>query len=265
MTWNPKQKAIAFAASLLLVSTIFLGGAAATTGSSLRPFLTGQEYGEERSMTRGHHVALGLRVGQLVGDEVEPLAGAQVTIARPGTDEGLERTVMTKATNDRGAVVFELRPGAYKIAVTHGTLVATNDLRLRESARLSLVFDEEGNPHWMRGDHHDMERRGDYAGLLVRVAANESGRGVPVPNATVEIFRMNDGEEVLVDSKLTGPRGFAEFHLHKGRYLVRVSVDDVQGEHGLPLDGPKGMAALIDGDEIRWRVGDMPRHGSGGH
>src|SRR5688572_31507526 len=70
MVMTPKAKAFTFAAALLLVSSIMVGTSIATTGSALRPFAAGEGYAEERSLTRGHHFALGIVVQEIVAGEL---------------------------------------------------------------------------------------------------------------------------------------------------------------------------------------------------
>ena len=261
MALTPTSKAFAFAGGLLLVSTIMLGTSIASTGTALRPFMNGESYGHERGMARGHFHGLGLHVGQMVDGELKPLPGATVVVARMNAPNGAAEPVATKETNDRGVAVFQLRPGAYKLAVTKDSLSATYDLRLRDSAQLMLVFDSDGTPHWHQARHRDVERRGDMAGLLVRVGENQSGERVPVEGAKVEVHKINDdGTTTLVAENTTGPRGFAAFHLAKGPYLVKVSTEDVSGEHRLRLFEDAAVGVLIDGDEMHWRVGKSDAH-----
>lgn len=256
MFGTPKTQAFAFAATLLIASTALVGTSIATTGSVLRPFALGEDYAQERPMTRGQHAALGLRVGQQVGDEIRPIAGATVVVARLGAPEATDSIVATKETNDRGRVIFDLRPGAYQIGVTHGSLMAEHRIRLGQSLRLDLVFDAEGTPHWREAPHREMERRGELVDLLVRVFQNESGSPAPVANATVQVYRYQDrNTTVYVGEMKTGPRGAALFHLHRGAYLIKVIVGDVTGEKSLRIQEDVVAHALLDGDTVHWRAG----------
>ncbi|MBI2076890.1 MAG: hypothetical protein HYT80_00765 [Euryarchaeota archaeon] len=261
MALTPKTKAFAFAGGLLLLSTIMLGTSLASTGTALAPFMRGDAYGHERGMARGHFHGLGLKVGQMVDGELKPLEGATVVVARMGVDRAASNPVATKETDGRGVAIFQLKPGAYKIAVTKDRLTATYDLRLQTSVHLMLAFDSDGTPHWRQENHRQLERRGDMAGLLVRVGENQSGERVPVEGAKVQVYRINDDNTTtLVSENTTGPRGFVAFQLHKGPYLVKVSTDDVSGEHRLRLFGDTAAGVLIDGDEMHWRVGKSDAH-----
>lgn len=259
MSLTAKRKAFVFAALLLLVSTAFLVTAAASTNSALRPFLQGEAYGRERALTRGHFVPLGVRVGQVVGEEIQPVTGAQVSVARLGAAAPeVNRTVATQSTDEKGQAVFELRPGTYILAVTSGPLVASYKTTLHEPTRLSVSFDSEGQAHWLQSDHRELERRGEMMGVLVRVGQNASGHREPVANATVQVFRINPEDESteLIDEKQTGPRGFASFHLHRGHYRIHLIAGDVSSDHDVGLRGPRAVQAFIDGSDVEWREGD---------
>lgn len=257
MAWSPRKKALAFAGALLLISVVLVGTSVATTGSALRPLLGQEQYGQERGLARGHHSALAVRVAQIVDGEPVPVDGATVAVARMGADRSALQPVATKTTGARGAAVFELKPGAYQIVVTKGALTSQHAVRLNEGLLVSVVFDEDGNAHWSQRGHREMERRGESAGLVVRVFKNDSGRIVPVQGARVEVHRIRDNATEFVANMTTGPRGAAAFQLIKGPYLVKVSAGDVDGEHRLRLTSPKVVGAMVHGDEMRFREGDQ--------
>lgn len=257
MAWSPRKKAFAFAGTLLLVSLVLVGTSVASTGSALRPLLTGQQYGHERGLARGHHVALAVRVGQVVDGEVQPVEGATVAILRMSADRAPTEPVATKSTGPRGAAVFDLKPGAYQILVTKGTLTSEHTVRLRHSLLASVVFDENGTPHWTEKRHGDLERRGESTSLLVRVFKNDSGNRVPVQGAEIKVYRITDKGNEFVANMTTGPRGAAAFQLHKGPYHVEAQVGDVSGEYNLRLQGPKVLGVMVDGDDMHFRLGDQ--------
>lgn len=270
MTWTPRQKAFTFAAVLLLVSSAFVVTAAATTEGALRPFLRGDDYGKERSMSRDHHVALGVRVGQLVDGELQPLVGATVAVAKIGlarpapsmppqaTDVPGEvgKTLDARATDDKGIVVFELRRGAYQVIVTSGTFAATAKFPVPFSTRVGVIFDEEGNAHWERHPHKAMERRGDMAGLVVRAGEGAEDRPQPIAGAKVQVYK--DGS--LVQEKATNERGFAPFHITEGTYVVRVTAGGVTGETTITLEKPLSLGALLKDGRFEFKALQAPPH-----
>jgi hypothetical protein len=262
MALTPKAKAFTFAASLLLVSSIMVGTSIATTGSVLRPFAAGEGYAEERSLTRGHHVALGVVVREIVDGEPQPVAGAAVSVARPGQD-----VIANKTTDSEGVAVFELRPGAYDVLVTYGDLNATQKVAVGQSMRVAVVFDGSGESRWAEKDHKQMERRGETAPLAVRVMRNETDGPVPVEGAIVKVYSLgDDGARELVEEATTGARGFVNFELHRGRYVVNITAGDVSAEKETQVRGASAIGMLIDGDEVQWRTGRMPEgqdHGKG--
>src|SRR5688572_28473691 len=186
MALTSKTKAFTFAAGLLLVSSIMVGTAIASTGTSLSPFARGADFAKERSLTRGQFVALGVNVGQMVDGELQPLAGATVTLSRPDHNDSIE----SKQTDAKGVAIFEIKPGAYEINVTSGDLVPSDKGGVGHSMRVGVYFDEDGQAHWKEAAHKELERRGDQSGVMVRISRNESGRPVPVPNATVSIYSV---------------------------------------------------------------------------
>src|SRR5687768_12632781 len=113
MVLSPKKKAIAFAATLLLVSTVLVGSAVATTNSALQPFLRGEGFAKERSLTRGETVSLAVMVGSEADGELKPIPGATVSIRRANQTD----VVASKQTGDNGVAVFELKRGSYDIQV----------------------------------------------------------------------------------------------------------------------------------------------------
>lgn len=260
MASTPKTKALAFAGTLLLISTAMVGTAIATTGTVLSPFARGEDFAHERSMTRGHHAALGLVVVRMVGGELEPVPGALVVVTHPAADA----PAVTKTTNERGVAIFDLRPGLYRITVTQGELAATQEFPVRFSVRVGLFFDEDGQPHWRAAPHRDLERRGDTVGLMVRVGENRSGERAPVQGAVLRIYSLDaEGNRELVAEATTGPRGFAAFQLHRGAYVLNVTAGDVSAERSGVLRAPTGVGILIDGDEVHWRVAQYDPHRSG--
>lgn len=253
MALSPKAKAFTFAASLLLVSTVMVGTSIATTGSVLRPFAAGEAYAEERPLTRGHHAAMSVVVSQAVGEQLQPLAGANVTVARPG-----QEPVASKQTDAQGTAIFELRPGAYEVLVTSGELNTTRKVVLQHSARVAIVFGEEGSASWTSKDHRSMERRGDSASLAVRVMRNETNRSVPVEGASIKVYALkDDGSRELVQEGATDARGYISFQLHKGAYVLNVTAGSVTAEREGVLRNQAIVGVLIDGDEVQWRGGQM--------
>ncbi len=254
MVLTPKAKAFTFAASLLLVSTVMVGTSIASTGSALRPFAAGEGYADERSLTRGHHVALGIVVREIIAGESNPVAGATVVVGKPGNQD----PIASKQTDAEGVAIFELRPGAYEVNVTHGEKSATEKVPLRQSQRVAIVFDESGEAHWDAKDHKSMERRGETAPLTVRVMQNTSEGPVPVEGAILKIYSVKeDGSRELVDEGETSRRGYLNFQLHHGKYVLHFTAGDVSAEKEAVLSGPTAIGILIDGDDVQWRVGKM--------
>lgn len=254
MVLTPKAKAFTFAASLLLVSTVMVGTSIASTGSALRPFAAGEGYADERSLTRGHHLALGIVVREIIGGESTPVAGATVVVSKPGNQE----PIASKQTDAEGVAIFELRPGAYEVNVTHGAKNATEKVPLGHSQRVAIVFDESGEAHWDAKDHKSMERRGETAPLTVRIMENTSDGPVPVEGAIIKIYSVkDDGSRELVEEGETGRRGYLNFQLHHGKYVLNVTAGSVSAEKEGMLSGPTAIGVLIDGDDVEWRVGKM--------
>ena len=254
MVLTPKAKAFTFAASLLLVSTVMVGTSIATTGSVLRPFAAGEGYADERSLTRGHHLALGIVVREIAAGQLQPVVGATVVVGKPGNQD----PIASKETDAEGIAIFELRPGAYEINVTHGAKNTTEKVAFGHSQRVTITFDEAGEAEWQEKDHKSMERRGESAPLAVRVMQNTSEGPVPVDGAVLRVYSVkDDGSRELVAEGETGPRGYENFQLHHGDYVLNVTVGNVSAEKQGTLSGPTAVGVLIDGDDVEWRVGKM--------
>ncbi len=252
MPWSPRRKAALFSGFLLLASLGFLVTAAADTNSQLSPFLRGHEFPDERPLSR-HEVVLAVHVGSLQGDEVERVEGATVSIY--SISDGSEELVKEKSTDEKGRALFHLKPGAYRAQVDWEGYSASQSGRLRESQRVGVVFDEEGTAFWrLPTPHGQLERKGDFGGLIVRVGekTNRTDRPVPVEGATVTVYEANDngarGDEVA--SATTGPRGGAAFDLPKGRYVVEVSWEGMAGSASIELRHGAQLFFLADGDSI---------------
>lgn len=255
MAWTPRRKAFVFASTLILVSTALLGTAVADATGALRPFLRGDDYGSERSLTRGQHATLAFHVGQEVGDEIRPAPGAVVALTLvPEAGRPVRLEAATKTTDDHGRALFLLRPGTYQVVVTFGRLSSTHEILLRHSERAGVVFDEDGQAHWNEHPQREIERHRGAAALLVRVGRNESGHVSPVPNATVRVFSLDheDSHPEPVATHQTGPRGATAFDLRRGHYRIQVEVGDIQGEKQIELAHPMGLGALIDGTQVHW-------------
>jgi hypothetical protein len=260
MPMSPKAQAFAFAASLVLVSTAMVGTSIATTGSVLKPFADGEDYAEERPLTRGHLVALSVVVREVDDEELEPVEGALVSVVRPGA---ADHPVATKATGEKGVAVFELKPGAYEIRVQHGEASAVEKVPVKDSMRVAVMFDGD-RAHWTSADHRSMEKRGGTVQLAVKVAANTTEGWQPVEGAVVTVFRLNDeGERELVATGETGPRGAETFQLHRGRYVVNVSTAGYSGELEGVLRESTVVGVLIDGDEATWKAGKVSKESRG--
>lgn len=254
MPLTPKAKAFTFAASLVLVSSIMVGTSIATTGSALRPFAAGEGYADERSLTRGHHVALGVVVREIVAGELQPVVGASVVVGKPGHQDPLA----SKQTDGEGVAIFELRPGAYQVNVTHGTKNTTEKVPLGHSQRVTIVFDEAGAAEWAEKDHKSMERRGESAPLAVRVMENGTEGPVPVDGAVIRVYSIkDDGSRELVADGETSARGYRNVQLHHGTYVLHVAAGNVSAETEVIVSGPTAIGLLIDGEDVDWRVGKM--------
>jgi hypothetical protein len=248
---SPKNKAFVFAGALLLVSTVLVGTAVASTNSALQPFIRGEAFAGERSLTRGHHAALAVRVGQEKDGELKAVPNALVRLSSASSDS------VEKRTDARGAAVFELKPGSYVVEVSIGAANASHEFVLAKSMLLGVAFDAEGVAHWRSVDHGQVERRGEISKLLVRVGEVRGGRPAPIANATVQVYRVakDNATTTLVAEGKTGPRGFADFALPRGGYMIKIQANGVSGDHRLWLKGDQAVGALVTGDHIEWRVG----------
>jgi hypothetical protein len=249
---SPKKKAILFATSLLLVSTILVGSAVATTNSALQPFLRGEGFAKERSLTRGDYVSLAVMVGTEQDGQLQPIQGATVGLTRANETA----SIASKQTDERGVAVFELKRGSYDIHVESTKGNATQHVGLGRSMRMGVAFDAEGTPHWQTVDHRELERRGDHKHLMVRVGeAQDGARPQPIEGATVKIYKIEaDNSTTFLEEKKTGPRGFVDFNLPRGGYLVKVETLNATGEQRVRLQGDLVVGAIVDGDHIEWRV-----------
>lgn len=249
---SPKKKALVFAASLVLVSTLLVGSAVATTNSALQPFLRGEGFAKERSLTRGEFVSLALQVGQEQDGNVTGIPDALVQVFGPNATEVLAE----KRTGPEGGVVFELKRGSYDLLINSSAGETTKHVGLGHSLRMAVVFDAEGNAHWESVEHKQLERRGEHKHLLVRVGEVRDGeRPAPVEGATIKVYRLEGAQKGdLVDQGTTGPRGFAAFNLPRGGYLIQLESENASSEHRIRLQGNLAVGAVIDGEDVEWRV-----------
>lgn len=262
MALTPRRKALAWALGLLTVSTLFLATAVATTDDAIRPLLRGDDYPHERSLTR-NGVALAVRVGA-AGDDGEdrggPIEGATVKVFRVTREDQRGELVKEDTTNEKGVALFQLRPGAYRVAVVAGDHESSSTaFRLQHDSRVGVAFDGDGNAHWFGPvNHRDLERRGDPATIFVRVAYNESGNRTPAEGATVSIY--HDGEFVV--SNTTGPRGWAVFQVRAGAYDVTATYGDAEGTKTIAVRHQATVAFYFDGDEVVSRAAQGAPGGS---
>lgn len=243
---SAQNRALAFAAILILMSMGFVVAAAASTTSALAPFRTGAEYPLERPLSR-HGTVLAVFVGRVVDDAPERVHGGSVTLTRA---DASAQPVASQATDRHGRALFEVPRGLYRIEVRAGDANASKVYDLGRPLRVAVVFDSANAPHWLDVDHRTLEHEGDTATLLVHVGHHRGG------DAAVSIYRTGDGR-ALVANRTTGPRGNAVFLLPGGTYEVVatlgpdtarssvevrhdmrvVFVDDASGLHAAGMGG----------------------------
>lgn len=265
MMLSPKKKAIAFSSVLLIVSAAFVVTAAASTDGVLAPFRNGEDFPHERPLSR-HGVALGVVVGQVqaaaddaspsrgprsdmaMDRRIAPVEGALVEI-RAVSDQVSNDVQASKETNARGIAVFHLRPGGYEVSVTTDAGKDSHLLRVFESKRVNVVWDDEGQAHWVEADHKQLEKRGDARGFVARAVDVSSGSRQPIEGAVVTVYEWSDsGRGEAVASKETGPRGAAAFPLHRGGYEIVVQWDGLEQSKVVRVPGA-GMHAFAFGQQ----------------